>query len=791
MMKKSTFMRDDQTFGAAHSLFNAYNGHDNQDFLLFISSLDDLSLKAVNFKGLQYFKNFFPITSDTAEFYMDIIHPEDYPILLHLMGNVSQHITEEELGVTVRVKSPFGYWKKFYFQNRFYSGFETNGEDYVLTLAKPVETSKYSGRKGVNIETEKSLQESLNRYRVLVNSLDQGFAVVEMIFDLQKNPVDYLFVEVNPAFEQHTGLHDPLGRTMREFFKKHEGYWFKTFGEVASTGEAIRFEDFALAHKKWFDVYAFPIGSKKSRKVACLFSDITSRKDTEEKLRRLNEDLELKVRSRTYELEENNELLQMVFDTVSQGIFLMKPLFGENYDIVDFTYVRVNKVVSRYYNQNRMVGRSFLKLNPQAAEKGVFETFKQTMLTGESSDFEVQLEMDGRKNWLRITSRRQQGLLINSFENITRNKKKSKELKENIRFKKRLIETSPDVIMIFNLYDENVRYINRGLTTEAGMTAEKVVGMPLLDILPLIHPQDRQKALEFHTRLTKASDSDVVELEFRLRGKERIWECHNARGKVFMRNKKGNVYEYIVLLRNVQAQKMTQQALISAEKLSIKGEIARTLAHELRNPLASIGMAADIVDKVIPEPQKKGLKSYLDIIKRSTSNLNNLVTDLLTATNYSKPQLEKCCLAKTTNKALGHAKDRIYLAGITVIKKYRGPYYISADEEKLKIAILNIIVNASEAMLPDEGELTISINKKKDNFSLTITDNGCGMEQEQLNRLFESFYTQKPGGMGIGLSSVKNILDDHGATIEVHSIPKEGTTFVLTFPCHEDVIKGK
>ncbi len=140
--------------------------------------------------------------------------------------------------------------------------------------------------------------------------------------------------------------------------------------------------------------------------------------------------------------------------------------------------------------------------------------------------------------------------------------------------------------------------------------------------------------------------------------------------------------------------------------------------------------------------------NYLGIIKRSASTLNNLVTDLLTASNYSPPHMVKCCLAKTTNKALAHAKDRIYLAGITVHKKYRGPYYINADEEKLKIAIFNIIVNASEAMVPNEGELILSISKKKDNFSLTISDNGCGMEQEQLDRLFESFYTQKPSGYG-------------------------------------------
>lgn len=785
-MKKSTTMPDDFTIGAAQSLFHTGNGQDNREFLLFITSLNDFSLKAVNYKSIQYFKNYFPFGLGEDNFFDSIIHPEDHPLMLHLLGTCPDPLKDEDKGITLRVRSPFGYWKNFQFKTRIYSGFEDPEELFLLTMAVPVDPVRYSARKGVNIETEKSLQESLNKYRVLVNSLDQGFGVLEMIFDLKKNPMDYLFTEVNPAFEDHTGLRDPLGKTMREFYQRHESHWFDTFGQVALTGEPVRFEDYAVAHDRWFDVYAFPIGTKRSRKVACLFSDITSRKEAEDKLQKLNESLELKVKSRTLELEEKNELLQMVFDTVKQGIFLMKPLFGENYDLVDFTYVRVNKVVSRYYNQRHMAGRSFLKLNPQAAEKGVFEAFKQTMLTGESNEFEVNLDLSRKDNSFRITSRRQKGLLICSLENITREKKKARELKDNIRFKQQLIRTSPDIIMILNLYEEKIRYLNRDLDVE-GMTVKKVQGMPLRDILPLIHPQDRHKILEFHTGIAKSTNKDVQEVEFRLKGKDKSWECFSARGKVFMRNKKGNVYEYIVMLRNVQSEKLTQQALISAEKLSIKGEIARTLAHELRNPLASIGMSANILEKLIQGTQKKELQNYIDIIERSTATLNNLVTDLLSVSNYSKPKLEKCCLAKTMNKALVHAKDRIFLAGITIKKKYRGSYFIHADEEKLKIALLNIIVNASEAMMPDEGILQISINKKKGNYILQVTDNGCGMEKEQLERLFESFYTQKPGGMGIGLSSVKNIIDEHGATIEVQSVPKEGTTFVITFPCYEEV----
>lgn len=783
-MKKGNYILDEQLLGVPHSLFSGSNGYDSQEFLLFINSTEDLNLKAYNFKGIHYFERCLQESSAGQDFFEQVVHPEDYPFFIHFMRSCEDLDTGEEREITVRLRSPFGYWKKFKFKTRTYSGFEEAEEKFVLSIARALDSYKYPYRKStaINLETEKSLQESLNRYRVLINSLDDGFSVLEMIFDIQQRPVDYLFVEINPAFEKHIHLQNILGKTMKELSHTHHKKWFDTYGRVVVKGEAIRFEEYAEDLKTWFDVYAFPIGNRKSRKVAILCSDISQRKEVEENLKKINETLESKVRKRTNELKEKNDLLQMVFDTVSQGIFIMKPRFGENKDIIDFTYVRVNKRIKRYYRLNNLTGRSFLDLNPQAGKTGAFEIFKQTMLTGKSKDFEVCFKRKGKKTWFKMSARRQKGLLITSLENVTHKKTRAQNLKDNIRFKKQLIDTTPDVIFIFNLYEEKVRYMNRDLCEKHGGRMEDIVGMPLLNIIPLIHPQDRQKALDFHNKLMKGSDKDVFEFEFRLEGNNGNWDFYNARGKVFMRNKKGNPYEYIILLRNVQEQKKTQQALLHAEKLSIKGEIARTLAHELRNPLASIGVSADILNKKTEKLEQKDLLNYINIIKRSTTRLNNLVTELLTSSNYSPAVLKKCCLAQTMDDVLEQAKDRIYLAGIKILKSYKGHYYIMADKEKLKIALLNIVVNASEAMAPNKGVLDINIYKVDGRFKLVIADNGIGMEKDQIENLFESFYTNKSGGMGIGLSSVKNILHDHQATVEVESEPKKGTTFILSFP---------
>lgn len=787
-MKKGNYILDEQLLGIPHSLFEGNNGYGHQEFLLFINSAEDLDLKGINYKGIRYFHQFLDLHRDGEDFYDRVIHPEDYPFFLHFLRSCEDLDHGEEKETTVRLRSPFGYWKKFNFKTRIYNGFEDKGEKFLISIARAIDPYKntYTRSTGVNLNTEKSLQESLNRYRMLINSLDDGFAIIELIFNTKQKAVDYLFVEINPAFEKHIHLRNILGKTMKELSAKHSKKWFETYAEVVLNGEAVRFEEYAKDLHTWFDIYAFPIGNKRSRKVAILCSDITERKEAEENLKKINETLENTVRKRTAELKQKKDLMEMVFDTVNQGIFMLKPVLDQEHNIVDFTYIQVNKKIKRYYKMNDLIGRSFLELNPQAHRTGAFEIFKKTMITGASKDFEVCFRRNGKKNWFKISTRRQKGMLINSLENVTRKKRRAQNLKDNIRFKKQLITTSPDVIIIFNLYEEKIRFINRDFTTNPNMSKERLVGMPLLDILPLIHPMDREKALEFHFKLMKASDKDVVDFEFRLQGKGGDWVYYNARAKVFMRNKKGNPYEYIILLRNVQEQKKTQQALLNAEKLSIKGEIARTLAHELRNPLASIGMSADILDKKLQDPLKKELDTYLNIIRRSTSTLNSLVTDLLTSSNYTPPKLHKCCLATTMNLALEQAKDRIYLAGIRVVKNYKGHYYIHGDKEKLKIAFLNLIVNASEAMTDNEGVLEININPQKDNYQVVITDNGCGMEKEQIDRLFESFYTNKVGGMGIGLSSVKSILEEHHATVDVESEPNVGTSFILSFPMYRE-----
>lgn len=134
-------------------------------------------------------------------------------------------------------------------------------------------------------QAENDLRASEERYRSLFNSIDQGFCVIELSFDADGQPLDYRFLETNPAFERQTGLRSAVGKSARELVPHLEQSWFTTYAEVARTGRPVHFEDYAISMQRAFDVEAFRVGGSDSHKVAVLFKDVTANKLAERSLR--------------------------------------------------------------------------------------------------------------------------------------------------------------------------------------------------------------------------------------------------------------------------------------------------------------------------------------------------------------------------------------------------------------------------------------------------------------------------------------------------------------------------
>ena len=131
-------------------------------------------------------------------------------------------------------------------------------------------------------QAEEVVQKSEDRYHKLYESIDEGFCIIQVLFDANNRAVDYVFLEVNPSFEKQTGIQDAQGRSMRQIAPHHEEHWFEMYGDIALNGESKRFEYPADELHRWYEGYAYRIGEELERKVAIIFNDITDRKQAEE-----------------------------------------------------------------------------------------------------------------------------------------------------------------------------------------------------------------------------------------------------------------------------------------------------------------------------------------------------------------------------------------------------------------------------------------------------------------------------------------------------------------------------
>ncbi len=218
-----------------------------------------------------------------------------------------------------------------------------------------------------------------------------------------------------------------------------------------------------------------------------------------------------------------------------------------------------------------------------------------------------------------------------------------------------------------------------------------------------------------------------------------------------------------------------------SEKFAATGRIARTIAHEVRNPLTNIDLAVSQIKTDLQVQDANSLMLF-NMAERNSKRINQLISELLNATRFGELSYTDVSVNRLLDESINLAKDRIELSRIKIEKRYDEDICnISADAEKIKLAFLNIIVNALEAMEPGKGILQISTREEGNKCVVEIADNGLGMTDEQLNNLFEPYFTTKPDGNGLGLTNTQNIILNHRGTISVNSTPSTGTVFIIKF----------
>jgi len=233
-------------------------------------------------------------------------------------------------------------------------------------------------------------------------------------------------------------------------------------------------------------------------------------------------------------------------------------------------------------------------------------------------------------------------------------------------------------------------------------------------------------------------------------------------------------------LRNLHPTRRLSSVLIHGMKQeNPRIFFSSALAHEVRNPLTNINLAIEMLTSTALDNDQK---TYVDIIKRASSRINGLVTELLVSGEPGKIAFDNQPIHQLLDEALAMTEDRIRLKNITVRKDYTTiDCRISINRQQIKTALVSIIINAIEAMPAESGKLKIGTRSINGQCDITIEDNGMGICKEDLPNIFKPFFTSKPGGMGLGLSTTLEILNANHARVKVNSKPGLGTRFLLSF----------
>jgi signal transduction histidine kinase len=224
----------------------------------------------------------------------------------------------------------------------------------------------------------------------------------------------------------------------------------------------------------------------------------------------------------------------------------------------------------------------------------------------------------------------------------------------------------------------------------------------------------------------------------------------------------------------------TFEQLRKADRLAALGQLSAGIAHEIRNPLGSVKGSIEILESEIPNTHPK--HEFVKIIKEETARLNSIVSEFLKFARPPSPKVEPTSINNLVESTFRLVQKEAQQAQIQIRKNLdsRLPF-ASLDKDQIRQVLLNVYLNAIQAM-PDGGILQISTHSSRKNAIIEIADSGIGIEEDELQHIFNPFFSTKSDGTGMGLSVSYQLVENHGGRISAKANISEGLTFTIELP---------
>ncbi|WP_188205895.1 ATP-binding protein [Alkalibacillus aidingensis] len=322
------------------------------------------------------------------------------------------------------------------------------------------------------------------------------------------------------------------------------------------------------------------------------------------------------------------------------------------------------------------------------------------------------------------------------------------------------------------LYDEsfNIIYTTSSVERVLGYKKQELIGTNIFDI---IHPEEHDRVRGL---INQMSNESKQRHEIQVRHSEgRYVDCQVHMGKIYSTDLE-QLY-YISETIDITEQKQAQQLLVNSEKLSTAGQLAASVAHEIRNPITSLKGFLQL----LLESGTKGKEAYLRIMKRELENIESISSELLYIAKPSPEEFEEANIVTMLEEVcmLMRSQARREDKEVT-LETFVDEYYLHCDRSQIKQVFINLIKNAIEAM-KDSGMIEVKV-KYEGSLVVEISDEGEGVPDVVKEKLGEPFITTKETGTGLGLMVTLGILKNHQADLHIEDREPKGSTFKIIFP---------
>jgi PAS domain S-box-containing protein len=531
-------------------------------------------------------------------------------------------------------------------------------------------------------KVEAALRISEDKYRSLFNSIDEGFCIIEMVYNDTGKAINYRFMEVNKAYERHTGQPTPTGKLANEIAPQTEPYWLQIYDMVARTGEPVHFEHYHEASRRWYESYASRVGGPASRQVAVIFSDVTERKHR----------------------EQQQEYLLKLSDALRQ---LSDP-------------IEIQRTAARVAGEYLQVDRAFY----------------------------CEFSADGGEYYIA------DNYLSPGFP---------------LRVGRFPISTFPGMIRLFSRGETVV--INNIQDAPAWSNEEKERAMAARIMAVIAVPLIKGGRLVAQLSVHQGQPRDWTFNEFIILQEtaERTWAA---------------------VERSQAEEALRERERQLKQLLKQRDEFIGIASHELKTPVTSIKAYAEIVQERLEEAGNEDDSELLSRLNTQIDRLTILINHLLDTTRISEGQLQLTFETIDINELLYERIEEIKRTTNHTFKlQTQAVQPVIADRERIGQVITNLLSNAIKYS-PKGTTITIATLLEKHGITVSVQDEGYGIPDKDIKRIFEKFFRVTANnmntfpGMGLGLYITAQIIQKHGGAIWVQSKEGEGTVFSFMLPYH-------